>query len=670
MASFLLQCNICPKHPNFSDLSHLLTHVGSKGHLSHYFKAQVRSRQEPAVREELRAYDHWYQVNQVERLLSQRMILKDSKNAQNKSRVTDKPLLQQRPKNTARRDLGAEPRATQQQAPQKEENVLDPQLTSEAFSGPQASAIPKAQIPAFDPASASREYVPRMQGSNSRNQISQALSPTTTPETGSSSRSARVRLPHTANKTAEADTRSKSSTGHIYPEPPVFPQLFDAFANDNPRPTTAGRAAIRAASHQSDAEVEEIEELDDIISGCTKLKGICWPGMDIFDSASLEARRKRNQKKDGSILEQMKANSAVVEPTELIFYSGGELKKRRHITGQVDSSPIKEESPQPKRQRTRSRKAPLSSVCTNGSRSGRKLHFVKSASTNIKQTPKVFQELPNQSFALDDSLPLRKPCAKHRQPRTQTDEDLDWALLIGDTHHVKRKAFEVHNDEPEKQQGPSHARDHNQSPTTSYPFLHDKHNTTQVYPPPHGLPYPSTGYGFPHLAMTSPANNIAEAVHQKNVGTRFVGNRNLFGFNTTDNKENIEPIMDEAGRIDNAVASFGNGRSTQRYFAMQGNGPAHYYTSTPPHLDFAAPQPRQPHGYSVNPLALSFGQPSALPMPYNLWPKVRSATRATRSSRSVSGATGMTPGLVEDSGDETIDEEAEHDSMLQNEEDD
>jgi len=663
MASFLLQCNICPKHPHFSDLSHLLTHVGSKGHLSHYFKAQVRSRQEPAVREQLRVYDHWYQVNQVEKLLSQRMILKDSKNAQNKSRATDNT---QRPKSTVRTASNDGPRTLQQQAPPKEEDVIDPQLTSETYSAPQASVASKSQPPAFDPASASREYIPRMQGSNFTTQRRKALSAARNPEARYASHSAHAQLPD-ITEVVEAGRLSESPDRHVYPEPPVFSQPFDAFTNDMSRSTTASRDAKRDAEYRSDAEVGEIEELDDITSECTKLKGVCWPGMDIFDSASPDGRRKRNQKKDGSTFEQMKANSAVVEPTELIFYSGGELKKRRYITGKVESSPIQEESPKPKRQRIRSTKASLSNLCANVSRSRRELHFTKSTSTNSKPPSIIFQDVPKPSFALDDSLPITESDVKHRHLRAQTNDELDWALLIGDTQHGKKRAFEVHNEEPEKRQHISQARAHNPSPTARYPFLQDKHSNPPVYPFPHGLPYPSSGYSLPHLAMTSPAQVTVEPVHRKTYETRLGGNRNLFDFSTINNKENIEPIMDDAGRIDNAAAAFSNGRSTQRYFAMQGNGPPHYYTSMPPHLDFAALQPSQPQCFSLNPLTLNFGQSPAISMPYSPWPRTSSAAYIAEPDHRGPNTRALLPGLGEDSGDETIDEEAEQDPMLPDE---
>jgi hypothetical protein len=41
--------------------------------------------------------------------------------------------------------------------------------------------------------------------------------------------------------------------------------------------------------------------------------------MDIFDSATPETRRKRNQKKTTSVILQLQATSEIVTPTELIF---------------------------------------------------------------------------------------------------------------------------------------------------------------------------------------------------------------------------------------------------------------------------------------------------------------------------------------------------------------
>lgn len=86
-SSTLLKCSICPKKPSFSDVSHLLTHVGSKGHLSHLHKLQVRSHQEIAAGVELAAYDQWYQRHGLGRMLSDRMMQKEVKKGNKRGRT-------------------------------------------------------------------------------------------------------------------------------------------------------------------------------------------------------------------------------------------------------------------------------------------------------------------------------------------------------------------------------------------------------------------------------------------------------------------------------------------------------------------------------------------------------------------------------------------------------
>lgn len=84
----LLNCSICPKQPSFSDTSHLLTHVSSKGHLSHLHKLQVRSHQEIAAGVKLATYNQWYQQHGLGQLLSERMVMKEAKKAGRRKAAT------------------------------------------------------------------------------------------------------------------------------------------------------------------------------------------------------------------------------------------------------------------------------------------------------------------------------------------------------------------------------------------------------------------------------------------------------------------------------------------------------------------------------------------------------------------------------------------------------
>lgn len=78
-SSIPLHCNICAKKPTFSDVSHLLTHIASKGHLSTYYKLKVRAGSEDASRRLIESYDGWYAMWRIEDLMSERMNVKDQK---------------------------------------------------------------------------------------------------------------------------------------------------------------------------------------------------------------------------------------------------------------------------------------------------------------------------------------------------------------------------------------------------------------------------------------------------------------------------------------------------------------------------------------------------------------------------------------------------------------
>ncbi|KAK4240770.1 hypothetical protein C8A03DRAFT_12898 [Achaetomium macrosporum] len=80
-ASIPLKCTLCPKKPNFSDLSHLLTHISSKSHLAHRFKAELKARDNEEAQDEVRQYDQWCERYGINGLLAERMAAKEQKKA-------------------------------------------------------------------------------------------------------------------------------------------------------------------------------------------------------------------------------------------------------------------------------------------------------------------------------------------------------------------------------------------------------------------------------------------------------------------------------------------------------------------------------------------------------------------------------------------------------------
>ena len=147
--------------------------------------------------------------------------------------------------------------------------------------------------------------------------------------------------------------------GHspISHETSVLDSLYTSPSSGSPEVEVPRRAKSRknrrnlsgsTRSHVIDDDVD----LDETVTDSTKLKGVYWEGMGMFDSATPEMRRKRNQKKATSVVNQLMATSEIVEPTELVFDADGELRRERTITGNPESddegSPLKGEStPEP-----------------------------------------------------------------------------------------------------------------------------------------------------------------------------------------------------------------------------------------------------------------------------------------------------------------------------------
>jgi hypothetical protein len=82
-----LICTLCPNDPRFSDVSHLLTHISSKSHLSHLHKLQIKSLNDEASKTKLDTFEYWKHSNNIDTLLSERFSMKDKKKAK-KSRAS------------------------------------------------------------------------------------------------------------------------------------------------------------------------------------------------------------------------------------------------------------------------------------------------------------------------------------------------------------------------------------------------------------------------------------------------------------------------------------------------------------------------------------------------------------------------------------------------------
>lgn len=74
-----LLCFLCEKMPKFSDVSHLLTHISSKGHLSRRFHLDLKAQTDKDVQQRLLKFDLWFEQHGIQQLLKTRQEAKDQK---------------------------------------------------------------------------------------------------------------------------------------------------------------------------------------------------------------------------------------------------------------------------------------------------------------------------------------------------------------------------------------------------------------------------------------------------------------------------------------------------------------------------------------------------------------------------------------------------------------
>jgi hypothetical protein len=201
-------------------------------------------------------------------------------------------------------------------------------------------------------------------------------------------------------------------------------------------------SSIKRSSSDAGLEVlvhDRWAEIDPTIldsSDNSKLKGVLWPGMHLFDAATAEMRRRRHQKKDGSTFIQMEKASKHVQPTEVIYSEGWTPIKQLPITGMVeDSSPLKGEPPLPNKPVRRKRPA-LAEISANFPRYAGKP--VKVEQWQADHRPRSLNGLADQDIPL---LPSSSNgnyfAAKSRYSPTE-DETMQFKLAVGNLVHQKK----------------------------------------------------------------------------------------------------------------------------------------------------------------------------------------------------------------------------------------
>ncbi|KAL8694179.1 MAG: hypothetical protein Q9218_001122 [Villophora microphyllina] len=657
MTSVPLHCNICPKRPDFSDISHLLTHIGSKGHLSHYFKAQVRGRQDASVRQQLDTYDRWYTEHQIEKLLSQRMILKDSKKPNGTGRAINK---EQRP---SIKPVKA-PRATKKKiiptnsqrlpAATNSDNVIDPQLSRSVSTParPLASPLPSpsSSSPGFDLTTIHRNPLPRM-----RTFRTPGSTKTATTDYMQQLLAASTADLSTSQRREASDTESDgdhvlrpASPPPSYPEPPSAKDLVYS-TKDSPQPaTTLPRRRGRPRRTQSWTEDESPAE-EQYVPQTPELKGVYYPGMSLFDSASLDAQRKRNQRKNDALVAQIERESLDVECNEYIYWPDGSLKMCRFITGDVQSSAFEEDTPPPpppKRRRGRKPKVSNPKAGQGKSKSKTEGHNFQDVPTDtVKCTTFIPEHLkyPSRRSCTPDSWFLGQPLSHAHTP----EEEEDWLLNMGEPTLKRRRssagpfkpgvALPTRFDDPPKvhpesftaafgqQAGYRRGDGNKRAPVIgSYVFQESYPGRTghDIRPP------------------------VSEAKLQSPLGAAMNVRNPAFSF-AMDDKENLPPAEGLLGGQRHEMG-FGFAKSSQRYYTIAGNQIPRVSTNLPPEMAFAGMPTPSVYRMSLNPLNPNAHLRQSLPYSSHYSPVQMPHTGKKPSHATQAASVGQDPEVKED----------------------
>lgn len=193
------------------------------------------------------------------------------------------------------------------------------------------------------------------------------------------------------------------------------------------------------------------------LTDSAKLKGVLWPGMDLFDSATPDMRRMRNQKKDNNVLESMIATSLAVEPAEISYHPNGEFRASRDIFGPLstENSP---NSASPKKRRA-SRKA-AGSALNDLSVNAPRLRAPRRRKATAEQSPRKPGPSSTQtrpSVFLQPAPTLNPLAFENRRFHPSADEDEEFRMTIGDLglqqDDGKKRAFTIFQDAPQVSPG-------------------------------------------------------------------------------------------------------------------------------------------------------------------------------------------------------------------------
>ncbi|KAK8138552.1 hypothetical protein PG984_001932 [Apiospora sp. TS-2023a] len=303
-----LTCFICPSNPHFSDISHLLTHISSKGHLQNKFKMDIDKKDDQGAARKMQQFDSWYQEHGIEDLLRARSDAREQKQRTSQNRKSGN-LTNAKMKASASRGSvdvtkrGRGGRRNNAVQPKPRASNIKPELEEGDESVSFTDGFPFTYglpLPYWHPGHDSQTFGLPSYHAGLDFPLSRMLSGPDYPQYN-----------HTFSGNGIDEDDYDNLSNHEAPsdEDEDFEDEDDltSFPSDN----TADTSLIGVPDLPEGLTAEDAHN--------AKFKKGEWlKGMDVFDAASQEDRRKRNQRKDPSVLAKMQLNSGLVAQTETV----------------------------------------------------------------------------------------------------------------------------------------------------------------------------------------------------------------------------------------------------------------------------------------------------------------------------------------------------------------
>ncbi|KAI1147512.1 hypothetical protein F4825DRAFT_471534 [Nemania diffusa] len=279
-----LVCFICPKNSHFSDLSHLLTHISSKGHLHNMFQLTLSREIDENAELTMAEFEAWYQHNNIGALLRARKTARDQRdNHQHRNQTPT--------------GFG-------------ENAVASRQSNRGGRSNRRGRGTSRARLPH------------RSGGTNAFNEDDIVKFKFESDDDELQNRHeyhSATHTPYVWHSSSPYPNNPHSYSNHPSTQFPDYIEDEDDSSKYEP--------SEPYSPFPTEATPETVE--DD--TGALILKGVVYPGMSGFDSATEKDRRMRNQKKDPAVLLKLEANSRLVTRVEDVLDTNLDYQRTRDV---------------------------------------------------------------------------------------------------------------------------------------------------------------------------------------------------------------------------------------------------------------------------------------------------------------------------------------------------